>query len=141
MDQSVAHFCGTDISGRKFSSVDSQDSLDQSDEADKIMSQAMREANYWPAGQLFHVYFIKPEIKFDFFENFAHIFKEALNEWSKSSSINFIIKDSFKTRSYTESFVNLNILFEYSHSAYTVGFGQELYKPQSEKEHNVAFGT
>ena len=62
-----------------------------------------------------------------FFENFAQLFKEAMEEWASATSIRFVIKDEFKTRSYTESFANLNINVDFSHSVYTIGLGTEIY--------------
>ena len=70
-DVGVSYFCGTDTSCSKFTSTAA--TLTDSDKVNEVkpMSAAMREAIKWPPEQIFHVYFVKPEKHFEFFENFV----------------------------------------------------------------------
>ena len=70
-DVGVSCFCGTDTSCSKFTSTAA--TLTDSDKVNEVkpMSAAMREAIKWPPEQIFHVYFVKPEKHFEFFENFV----------------------------------------------------------------------
>ena len=80
-----AHFCGTTNDDSDFELEIVTDK--KTTEDDSV------ERDIWPEGHSFHVFFMaKPETRFCFFENFAKLFKEALREWNKSTSLNFVIK-------------------------------------------------
>ena len=136
-EQSLAHFCGTDVPVNKTLRMNSASTHVSGED----MVPGTGDAILWPAGQIFRVCFIdEPQKRYLYFENLVQLVIDGLKTWTEGTSIKFYIQDAFETKKYEESFADINIKVDYSHSIYTVGTGTELFRPLNGGEHNMALG-
>ena len=109
--------------------------------------------NYWPVDTSFHVNFVGDAFEqCKNLEGFITLFKEAINELTGRSHLQFVIKSEFSQPNNLNSFfqlqkvnhkdkdffVNLNIKLNEIGLNYTCGSGRNLYTVKSAREHNMA---